>query len=107
MPETADEHRDHQVEPRSEASFSVSAKWNVEVFAQPRTEADMPSAPEILRACREVGEIEVLHQVDTEPARYAACDVSVSAKVSVDLKCKSNRSQNHVARCEFSASVNR
>ena len=64
---------------------AAAAERDVDVVAKPGRERDVPAAPEVGRAVRDVGMVEVDDQLEAEPARHAAGDVRVGGEVGVDL----------------------
>src|SRR5262249_5535713 len=50
VPESAGEHREHQIDARTRGTLPVSAEGNVEVVAQPGRQRNVPATPEILDA---------------------------------------------------------
>ena len=86
MPEAADDHREHQVAVGAALAAAVAAEGDVEVIAEPGREADVPAAPEILRAGREVGQVEIQHQLEAQALGDAPGDVGVAGEVAVDLE---------------------
>src|SRR5947209_20301283 len=89
MPETADHHREHEVAVSLTFTAAVSAKGYVQVVAQPRRKADVPSLPELGRINGEIGEIEVQHELESHDLGDAAGDVGVSREVTIDLEGES------------------
>ena len=62
-----------------------AAERDVDVVAEPGRQRDVPAPPEVGRAAREIRMVEVLGQLEPEPARRAARDVGVGGEVRVDL----------------------
>src|SRR3954468_25085392 len=66
VPESAEQHRDHDVaihEPRRPA---ISAERNVEIITEPGRKADVPAMPEIGNVPGEIGKPEIDRQLVTE-----------------------------------------
>ena len=93
VPQAGDQERDQQVQPPPALPLAVAAERNVEIIAEPRGQRDVPAAPEIADARREVRRVEVLHQVEAEDLRRADRDHRVAAEVAVDLQRKRQRRQ--------------
>lgn len=46
MPEPAQDHGEHEIEVRTDASFLISSERDIEVIPQPGRKTDVPAAPE-------------------------------------------------------------
>jgi hypothetical protein len=88
VPETAEKHGDQEVALGLPSWSTIAAERDVQVVAQPRGEADVPVAPEFLRREDQVGESEVLNELDAHQLRGAAGDVRIPREVAVNLKRK-------------------
>ena len=93
VPQAGDQERDQQVQPPPALPLAVAAERNVEIIAEPRGQRDVPAAPEIADARREVRRVEVLHQVEAEDLRRADRDHGIAAEVAVDLQRERQRRQ--------------
>src|SRR4051812_44475608 len=85
VPEAANHHRQQEVAVCLALTVPVAAKRDVEIVAQPGAQADVPAAPEVLQARRQVRLAEIDHEVEAEELGAAAGDVAVAAEVAVDL----------------------
>ena len=48
----------------------------------------MPTGPELRRIGREVGQVEIEHEIEAHDLRYAARDVGIPGEIAIDLKRK-------------------
>ena len=107
MPEAAEGHRQHQVAVSQKRAAAAAAQGDVEVVAQPGRKADVPAAPEVLRAGGEVREVEVERHLEAQAFRHAAGDVGVAGEVAVDLKREGVDRQQGQAAVDASPSARR
>ena len=85
VPEAREHERRHDVRELAAEAFARAAQRDVDVVAEPRGQRDVPAAPEVLGAARQVRMVEIDHQLEAEPARRAARDIAVGREVRVDL----------------------
>ena len=85
VPESADQHRQHQVSVREEPTAAVAAERDVDVVAQPARERHVPATPEVLDRHRRIRGVEVLREAEAEEEREPDRHVRVPAEVGVDL----------------------
>src|ERR1044072_7149333 len=88
VPQSAQQHRDQQVPVGYQRSEAVAPQRHVEIVAQPRGKTDMPAPPEVTRADRKIGRVEIDHQLKPQPLRYTARNAGITRKITVDLKRK-------------------
>ncbi len=86
MPQTPDQHRQHQVCVGSQASHPISAQRNVEIVSKPRRQADVPSPPEVGESTRGIGKPEVIGQIESQAQRNADGTDGVAKEIAEDLK---------------------
>ena len=86
MPQTAHQHRDHQVQGGAGGGPPRPAQRVIHVVAQEAGEGHVPAAPELADVRGGVGLAEVLGQVEAEQQRQPAGQVGVAAEVEVDLR---------------------
>src|SRR5207247_1045401 len=71
VPETCKDHGDHQIS----ASFPIAAfaatQGNIQVIPQPRTQTDVPAAPEFLEPLRKIRLPEVDHKMEAEQLAWS------------------------------------
>ncbi len=89
VPEPREQERDEDVARPDPLGRPGAAERDVDVIAKPGGERDVPAPPEVRRRARHVRMIEVLGQLEPQPARRAARDVGVRRKIRVDLDGKS------------------
>ncbi len=101
VPEAADKEYNQRVAHRLPLAAPASAQRDVDVVAEPGGERYVPAAPELGDVSREIGEIEVAHQVDAEQARRADGDVRISREIAVYLEGEEERTHKQVraAQC--------
>src|SRR5436309_16076605 len=85
VPKPPEPHREHQVDVGPDFSQAIAAERDVKVIAQPGAQADVPPAPEILKAFCQIRLSKIDHEVETEKLRATAGNAAVTAKVSVYL----------------------
>ena len=86
VPETAKEHGEEKVCVGACVTKAIAAERDVEVFAKPGREGDVPSAPEVGEGGCEVGGIEVFGEEESEHESESDGHVRVPAEVEVDLE---------------------
>src|SRR5262245_42022497 len=95
VPQSAEQHRRHQVDIRSRTTLAVASERYVEVVTQPGAQADVPATPEVLKTLCQVRLPEIHHEVKAQQLRAAARNAAVTAEVPVDLPCEGKRPQQH------------
>src|ERR1700686_918677 len=89
MPESTQEHSQHQVAVGATWTFSISAQRNVQIVAKPGAQTYVPSPPEILEASGKIGLAKIQHEMEPEQLRSAPSHITVSAEIPIDLPGKS------------------
>src|SRR3954466_3741650 len=85
VPQSAEQHRDHDVAVNEPGGSLVSPERNVKIIAEPARKTDVPAMPEVGNVRREIRETKIDRQLVTEQARGRNCHVSVSGKIAIDL----------------------
>ena len=85
VPETAEQHREHEIDVRSARAFAVSAEGNVKIIAKPGRERNVPPSPEVLDVRRLVRRVEIQRKAYAEEQRRTDGDIRVSGKVAINL----------------------
>jgi len=86
-------------------TFSIptgtAAQGNVQVIAEPGTQANVPAPPKVLQPPGQKRLPEVDHEMKAQQLCAATCDIAVAAKVSIYLPSKRIRSDqnNPKIRC--------
>src|SRR5262249_35632131 len=78
---------------RPQVTIPLAAQGDVQVVAQPGTQADMPASPEILQAGREIWLGKVHHKIQAQKLCTAARDARISREIAVDLPGKGKHPQ--------------
>jgi len=78
VPQTADSPDDIDVADNLPLVTTAATQREVDIVAEPRGERDMPASPELRNATREVGVVEVAHQVEPKQAGTADGDVGIA-----------------------------
>ena len=86
VPQSAQEHRDHQVRVGTETALSVAAQRDVEIILQPRGERDVPPAPKLGNRGRLVGRVEVDVEPEAQEERQPDGHVGIAREVAIDLQ---------------------
>src|SRR5436190_2113745 len=92
VPESAEEHRKHQVPVRTPRAAAISSEGDVEVIAQPAGKRDVPARPEFAEAAREVRPVEVDAEVEAEDARTIGPATSSGKKTTNVVNFSRSRS---------------
>src|SRR3954453_14691988 len=66
VPQSAEQHRDHDVAVNEPGGSPVSPERNVKIIAQPARETDVPAMPEVGNVRREIRESKVDRELVTE-----------------------------------------
>ena len=88
VPKSADDENNEHVPDAHPCTGPAAAEGNIEIVAKPGREGDMPAPPEFGNIPGEVGEGEVLHQVEAEKSCGADRDVGIAGKITIDLERK-------------------
>ena len=99
VPQARNQERGQQVRLPLQRPDPVAPERDVDEVAEPGRQRDVPAAPEVGRAVRDVGVVEVQHQLEPEPPRRAARDVRVGREVGVDLQAEGEHARpQHLER---------
>ena len=85
MPETTQQHGDHQVAANEPNAATVAAQADVEIVAQPARQRDMPAPPEILQRGGPVWLIEIAREAIAEQRRQPHRHIGIGREIAVDL----------------------
>src|SRR4051795_6149864 len=85
MPQTAQDHRRHEVPRRLQAPAAVATQRDVQEVAQVARERDVPAPPEVADRARPVWRAKVLGEYEAHEQRHTDGDVGVPREVAVDL----------------------
>ena len=85
VPQAAKAHGDHEVGVFAQPAFAVAAQGNVEVVAQPQGKGDVPAAPEIAQAQGDIGQVEVVRDIEAHEQGHALGQIGIAGKIAVDL----------------------
>src|SRR5262245_4648428 len=69
VPESAQEHDDHEIDGGAGRPGAIAAERDVEVVAQEGRERDVPSTPEVRKTDRRVWKTEVVLEMEPEAQR--------------------------------------
>ena len=86
VPQASEEHREDEIEIRARLAAAVSAERDVEVFAQPGGERDVPAPPEVGDGFGAVRSVEIFREDEAEHEAESDRHVGVAAEVEVDLE---------------------
>src|SRR5262245_49375030 len=86
MPETAQQHGEHQVDVSPERAPSVSSERNIEVILQEPRQRHVPARPEFLDGSRKIRPVKVLGPAKAESQAQAAGDIGISGEIEIDLE---------------------
>src|SRR5215813_9445244 len=88
MPESSQQHRSQQVAVSLHFTKAISPQRNVQIVAEPAAETDVPAAPKVLEAYRQIRLAEIHHEMKAEKLCASARYIAVSAEVAIDLPCE-------------------
>src|SRR5262245_17501523 len=86
MPQTAQQHRQHQVDVGPQCAAAVPAQRDIQIIAQPGGETNVPAPPKIAWVGGEIGLPEVDHQIEAHQLGQTQGDVAVAGEIAVDLQ---------------------
>lgn len=88
MPETAQQHGEHEIAVGMEGAMAIAAEGNVHIVPQPSGQADVPAAPKLFWIEGKIGAFEVPHEFEPQNGCQAFRHVAISGKIAVNLECK-------------------
>ena len=86
VPESGKEEYDYQIQVGSVFTLLVTAQRDVEIFPEPGSQRDMPSAPELGNGGRHVRVIKVFKELESKHFSQADSHIRVSGEIVIDLK---------------------
>ena len=89
MPQSAKQHRYHEVDICSELALPVAAEGDVEEIPQPGRKGDMPSPPEIGETYRAVWEPEIVGQDESHAQCNAYRTQGIATEIEIYLRRES------------------
>ena len=90
MPQSTDSKYNDDIDIRSDFSFPIASKREIEIVAEPVGERDMPSCPKILEGSRQIRFVEISAQFEPEQTGCADGDLRIGRKVKVELEGEEN-----------------
>src|ERR1039457_1541794 len=103
MPETSQEHDDHEIDCGPDPSNPVTAERKVEVIPQGGGKGNGPGLPEIRETDGRIGKPEIVFQMEAEAERRADRAGGIAGEVEKDLSGEGNDAHPGVERDERSA----
>ena len=91
MPKSGEKPYNKNVSNPTESRHTISAKWNVNIIAEPISKCHMPSSPKFGDTPRQIWICKVFGKMKTEHTAKTDSHITVSGKIKVDLKGKGNR----------------
>src|SRR5438552_4902272 len=89
MPKASEQHREQEIAVCLSFPMPTATQWDIQVVAQPGTQADVPPAPEILDGFGKIRLPEIDHKMETKQLRASACNAAVPAEITINLPRKS------------------
>src|SRR5262249_24201547 len=86
MPQSADQHRQHEIDAAAKSTALAAAERYVDVIAQKARQRHMPASPKLLNGSGEVWPIEIFGPTKSEQQSKTAGNVGIAGKVEVDLQ---------------------
>ena len=93
MPKARQPPNDKQVEYLPRRALAVAAERNVDIFAEPCSERDVPPAPEVGHASRHIRIVEVFQKLKAEHFAHAYRHIGVAREVEINLEHKRKSAQ--------------
>ena len=90
VPQSTDSKYNDDIDIRSDFSFPIASKREIEIVAEPVGERDMPSCPKILEGSRQIRFVEISAQFEPEQTGCADGDLRIGRKVKVELEGEEN-----------------
>src|SRR2546423_1304649 len=100
MPETSQEHDDHEIDRGPRPSNAVAAERNVKVITQEGGKRDVPAPPEIGKANGCVRKTEIILQMKAKAEGRANGTGRIAGEIEKDLSGKSNDAHPGIERDE-------
>src|SRR5690554_4264589 len=85
MPDAAEKHGEEEIAIGLHLAAAIATQWYIEIVAEPGGERDVPAPPEILKARRTVGLVEVIEKAIAKQRRNADGNVAIARQVAIDL----------------------
>src|ERR1700730_5287496 len=102
MPETSQEHDDHEIDRGPRPSNPITAERKVEVIAQEGGKGNVPASPEIGKADGRIGKSEIVFQMEAEAEGRANRAGRIAGEVEKDLSGKGDDAHPGVERNQWS-----
>ncbi len=93
VPQSAQEHRQHEVDVGAPGALPVPAERDVQIVPQPGAERDVPAAPELGHASGDVRHVEILWQVVADHLGRTDGHVGIAREVAVNLQAVADHRQ--------------
>ena len=91
VPKSAEQHGRHQIAIGRDLSGATAAERDVNIVAQPARKRDVPPTPKIIDGRAGVWDVEILGNVESEPAGHPDCHQRIAGKVKVNEPGKGKR----------------
>src|ERR1700745_1550343 len=105
VPQSTEEHGDHNVRVPPPGSSPVAAQRNIEVVPQEPRKRDVPSSPKIDNRTRLVGRTEVDRQADAKYQSQSSGHVGITRKIEGNLERISKRCDPSPKTADFSTAI--
>ena len=86
MPQSAQEHRDNQVDILAHLTLTVATHRDIDIVTNPRRQRDMPATPEIGDTLRTVRGVEVHGKTEAQQQGNTDSHITITGEVAIDLK---------------------
>src|SRR5713101_7597745 len=101
MPQSANEHRQHEVDVGSCLAAPIPPQRDVEIIAEPGGKGEVPAAPEIGKANGGIRQMKVIFQDKSQTQRCPNRTQRVSGKIKEDLPRERERADPRVEAARF------
>ena len=98
VPQSAEQHRDHDVARDEPPAPAIATQRNVKIIAQPGGKADVPAMPELRDVPREIRKVEVERQFVAEQSRAGNRHIRIPGEVAIDLDPVKENGEPRAAR---------
>ena len=86
MPQSAQEHRDNQVDILAHLTLTVASQGDIDIVTNPRRQRDMPATPEIGDTLRTVRGVEVHGETEAQQQGDTDSHITIAREIAIDLK---------------------
>ena len=101
MPDSCQEPDSAEVDHLPRNAAAVASEWNIDIFAEPGAQGDVPSPPELRKVAGSIRIIKVVRKPESQHSGNTDRHVGISAEIIVQLERIETYAQPGKARCFF------